>query len=364
MSAISSRRNFCRHDRAGAVVVLMALLMIPMLAMVAFAVDYGYLLKVETDLQRCADMAALAAVQDLVPADDGTQDLDVCRAAVRTYVESNFDPSFQVLDSDIEIGRYDPATIYTNVTLLNDGIFDAIRVTVRRDGQANGQVPLLFARALGINDSPVTATACAVLQKPAALPPGSGVIPFSIPEDVWDGRADGEQWSIYGDGKITDNFGAEIPGNWGTLDIGPTSNSTAALNTQILDGLLQSDLDALYGDGRIPQNTHIDATQPVTMQADTGLSSGLKHSVTQIHGETRIAPIYEGNSGASGNNLEFNVVKWGVVRVIDSTWQGTKNTNITIAKSYIYDGHLRPQTDLSDTTGIIEAAFTSPVLVE
>ena len=190
------------------------------------------------------------------------------------------------------------------------------------------------------------------------------MLPFSVPLDVWDGLGDGEQWTIYGDGKIVDDLGAEIPGNWGTLDIGDESNSTAALNDQILEGLTQSDLDALYADGRIPTNEYIDSTQTVTMQADSGISIGLKHSVTQIHGETRIVPIYDSSTGDPGNNLEFQVVKWGVVRVIDSTWQGTINTSITLSKAYIYDGYLRPQTDLSNTDGIIEAAYTSPVLVE
>ena len=117
MSVHAVRRTSCRHNRSGAVAVLLALLMVPMLVMVAFSVDYGYLLRVECDLQRCADAAALACVQDLVPDATGTQDLDAVRGALRNYVTANSDQSFQVLDADIEIGRYDPATIYTNVTL-------------------------------------------------------------------------------------------------------------------------------------------------------------------------------------------------------------------------------------------------------
>ncbi len=328
------------------------------------SVDYGYLLKVETDLQRCADAAALAAVQDLIPADDGSQDLDAVRAAAKLYAQSNLGFGFQVLDSDIEIGRYDETTIYSNVTLLNTGVYDSVRITLRRDSQANSQVALFFAPLLGVQQSAVTATATAVLQKPMMLPPGANVLPFAVPQDAWDSRGIGEEWSIYGDGKITDFAGGQIPGNWGTLDIGSTSNSTDALNAQILDGLNQADLDALHGDGRISSNASIDASASVSMQADTGLSTGLKQSVQPIHGQTRIVPIYDGNSGAGGNNLEFSVVKWGVVKVVDSHWQGDKNTNITIAKAYDYMGELTPQPDLSNTNGVVEAAYTTPVLVE
>ncbi len=350
--------------RRGAVLVLMTLLMIPMLAMVAFSVDYGYLLKVDSDLQRCADAAALAAVQDLVPAADGTQDLAQVRASLRQYVTLNSDVSFQVLDSDIEIGRYDPATIYSNVTLLSTGVFDAVRVTLRRDGTVNSRVPLFIAPVLGIQDAVVTATATAVLQKPSLLPPGADVLPFSVPQDVWDTQGIGDQWSIYGNGKMKDASGSVLPGNWGTVDIGSTSNSTSDLNDQITDGLRQSDLDALNSDARISNNSYIDASQPVSLQADTGLSSGLKHSVVPVHGQTRIVPIYDSNSGTPGNTLNINVVKWGVVKVIGSEWKGEKNTNVTIAKSYAYQGELRPQPSLSNTTGTVEGAFTSPVLVE
>ena len=357
-------RPASHKGRRGATLVLITLLLIPLLAMVAFSVDYGFLLKVDCDLQRCADVAALAAVQDLPPAPDGTQDLALVRATVRNYVAMNLDPSFQVLDSDIEIGRFDPATIYSNVTLLNNGIFDAVRVTLRYDASANSRVPLFVARVLGMQDAAVTATATAVLQKPLNLPPGVKVLPFAVPQDVWDAQDKGDEWSIYGDGKITDDFGAEIPGNWGTLDIGPTSNSTDDLNSQILNGLTQLDLDALYADNRIPTNTYIDGSQPVSMQGETGLSTGLKHSIEPIHGQTRIVPIYNSNSGAGGNLLEYNVVKWGVVKVVDSNWQGAKNTNVTIAKWYDYHGELSPNPDLSSTTEYIEGAYTSPVLVE
>ena len=207
-------------------------------------------------------------------------------------------------------------------------------------------------------------TATAVLQKPLALLPGAKIIPFSVPEDVWDGHDTGDQWSIYGDGRILDSLGAEVPSNWGTLDIGKTDNSTADLNRQILNGLRQSDIDVLYTDGRITTTDYIDASHTVSMQADTGMSLGLKQSVTRIHGETRILPIYDFNSGEAGNNLEYNIVRWGVVTVVDSNWQGSMNTDVITEKSYDYHGELRPNPDLSSTTGYIEGAYTSPVLVE
>ena len=163
--------------------VLVAVMMILFVAMVSFAVDYGYILTMETDLQRAADAAALAAVQDLVPGADGTQDTDAARATVRGYVADNLDAGFQVADADIQMGRFDTSTIYQNVTLFNSGIFDAVRVTLRRDGSTNARIPLFFAQVLGIQDAGITATATAVLQKPCHLGPGAEVLPFAVPVD-------------------------------------------------------------------------------------------------------------------------------------------------------------------------------------
>ena len=354
-----------KPDRRGTVIVLVALMMIPLLAMVAFAVDYGYLLRVRTDLQRTADAAALAAVQDLVPDSDGNQDLAAVRSAVGTYAISNRDSSFQVLDADIEIGRYDPATIYSAVSILTSGTYDTVRVTVRNDSSANSPVSLFFSRILGIDSAPVTASACAVLQKAQYLEPGTNILPFVMPLDVWNGKNYGESWSVFGDGKLEDSSGNTIPGNWGTIDVGSTSNGTSELNDQILNGLRQSDLDALHSDGRISTNAHIDGNQQAWMQVDPGLSSGIKNSIQQIHGQKRMVPIYDTMSGQlNGNNAEISVVGWGVIEVVDSNWEGAQNTYVTIRKSYTYDGDLRPNPDLSNTTDIIDAVYTTPVLVE
>ena len=47
-----------------------------------------------TDLQRAADAAALAAVQDLIPSDDGDQDLAQARATARTFAQSNLEKQY------------------------------------------------------------------------------------------------------------------------------------------------------------------------------------------------------------------------------------------------------------------------------
>ena len=357
-------RRLRRSNRRGTILVLVAFLSVPLIGIVAFAVDYGHLMKVRCDLQRYADCAALAAVQDLIPDPTGYQDLAAVQAATRDYVTQNLGSGFTVLNSDIEMGRYDPDTIYSQVSLLNSGVYDTVRVTLRRDSSANTKVPLFFAKVFGMNDSDVVATGTAVLQKGRYLLPGADVLPFAVPKHEWNALNPGDEWVIYGDGKMEDLSGNVVPGNWGTLDIGNENNSTSDLGDQIVNGLHQTHLDELYNDGRIPTNSYIDAHSPTWMEADTGISSGMKSAVRQVHGETRIIPLYEATMGSSGNNLEYKITQWGVVKVTGSNWHGAKNTYVEVQKAYVYEGELRPHPTLSGNTDVVAGAYTSPALVE
>lgn len=71
-----SQRNsdLDRRPRRGAVVVLAALFMVALLGMVAFAVDLGYIMKVQTDLDRSVDAAVLAGAGELVRGQEYAED--------------------------------------------------------------------------------------------------------------------------------------------------------------------------------------------------------------------------------------------------------------------------------------------------
>jgi Flp pilus assembly protein TadG len=353
------------RNRRGTVAAFFALLLIPMLALVALCVDYGYLLVVKTDLQRAADATALAAVRDLIPAPDGSQDLSTVHATVRQYAALNAgNDNFQVRDEDIVIGRFDPATVYGDMIILNDGILDTVKVTLRRDSLANNPVSLFFARIIGFTDSTVSVSATAVLQKAQGLPPGTDMLPIAIPESSWHNQTIGENWSIYGDGQIVDNEGNTIPGNYGTLDIGDSDNSTRDLVRQIREGLAESDLSELNSEGRTGQSGYIGGTEQFWVQADTGLSVGMKSAVIDNHGATKLVPIIDTVNAGTGNTAEYLVVGWGVVQIVDSHWEGSfSSRQITVKKAYMYDEDLRANPDLSDVVDIVEAAYTSPALV-
>jgi len=354
-----------KQDRRGAAAPLIAVLMVPILGMVAFGVDYGYLLTVRSDLQRTADAAALAGAQDLVKTPYTALNVLAARYAVREYVRANLGEGFTVRDSDIEIGKYNPETIYTELSLLDQQPYDTIRVTLRRDGSANSPVSLQFAPVIGVNSANVDVTSTAIIQKSDHLGSGADVLPFAVPAAEWNQMENGDTWYIYGDGKVIDGLGDDVPGNWGTVDIGSESNSTSDIRDQILNGLRQEDIDALYEDGRISSNAEIIVAEPIWLNADTGLSTGMKSAVEAIHGQKRIIPIYDELGGKlNGNNLEFRIVSWGVVKVLDSQWGGANSSYVKVEKRDAYVGSLKPQVNLENSSGLVEGAYTAPALVE
>ena len=363
------------QNRRGSVLITVAAFMFVFIMIIAFAVDYGYLLVVRTDLQRCADAAALAAVRDLMPdaLGDQTGAVDAARASVRQYANENLrssQKSLTIPNADIEIGRYDRTTINSGtVTLLNNGMLDAVRVTIRRDGSTNSAVPLFFGRVFGATQANVVVAATAVLRPVKVMLPGDGVLPIAVDIDEWNATAPGEEFVMYGDGRFEDQYGNTRAGNWGTVDIGAEGNSTAELTDQIENGLRQSDLEDLasqfdpYGDPRLPNDTELRA--PLWVQGETGLSAGLSGALDGVVELTKMIPIIDELASTNGNNAEFHVVAWGVVKITEVDLHGSKaSKHVTIEKIYDYDGKLKPNNDLSDTSNLIDGAFAASGLVE
>ena len=75
--------------RAGAVVPMVAILMVVILGMVAFAVDIGYLSVVQKEMQNAADAAAMAGASQLLDrgALRGSPNQAATNSAVRTEAQ-------------------------------------------------------------------------------------------------------------------------------------------------------------------------------------------------------------------------------------------------------------------------------------
>jgi len=157
-----------RTDRRGATLVLIALLMVAMLGMVAFAVDLGYITTVKTELQRTVDSGALAGAGMLV------EGPTAATTEVMDFIELNkvggSDFNFETGDEggkpgigngthdeiEIETGNWDPGT---KSFVVSNVLPSAIRVQITRSNQ-----PLFFGRVFGREAFSVSAETIAMFQ--------------------------------------------------------------------------------------------------------------------------------------------------------------------------------------------------------
>jgi hypothetical protein len=86
--------------------------------------------------------------------------------------------NFVVNDNDIEIGTWDAVTRVFSAPVMTRS--NAVRVTVRRDQNANGPLGTFFARILGQNAMSVSAVATAALTGQSTAGPGGLPVPVGI----------------------------------------------------------------------------------------------------------------------------------------------------------------------------------------
>jgi Flp pilus assembly protein TadG len=142
------------QSRRGVITVLSAFLMILMLGMVAFAVDVGYMMVEQTQLQLAADSAAMAAGANM----SSTQ--STMTAAAQQYGTYNTagGKTVSIASSDVQYGTWDS----TARTFTNSGsLSNAVKVTARRDNSTGGNTTF-FGRVLGLASFSIPVSAVAV----------------------------------------------------------------------------------------------------------------------------------------------------------------------------------------------------------
>jgi Flp pilus assembly protein TadG len=142
------------YPRKGAVIVLVALLIVALMAMVAFTIDVGYIVATDTQMQRTTDACALAAACVLP---DRARALEVARATARDNAGPD-GPELHVADVDVGTWDRDTATFSPG----NDPDANAVRVTVRRTEERGNALQLFFAPLLGQKQAEVVTTATAM----------------------------------------------------------------------------------------------------------------------------------------------------------------------------------------------------------
>lgn len=158
----SIRRGFIRRvagavsrrveSEKGATLVMTAILLIPLLAVAALAIDLGNAYWSQAELQAAADSAVLAATAEL-------PDMDAAQAQALSYAQANTGGADSAVGpGDVLIGFWDAdtRTFYPNQLPLN-----AVRVTASRTEGHGNAVPTYFASVIGIDALDITAQATA-----------------------------------------------------------------------------------------------------------------------------------------------------------------------------------------------------------
>lgn len=240
-------------------VVLMTL----MLGVGALVLDVGARFVASRHVQGVADAAALAAARDL-PQDPGAAVADA-----NAYARTNG-------------GTLDSATVQSG---------DTISV------QASQQAPLFFARAFGISDGTVRASAVASVSGASELPrggPGSDgtgrPIPFAV--DSGDVAPFGQETTL--------DFGPSDPvgsGQFGLIDFSGSGNaSPPTLASWIADGF-----PGTLGTGTYPGVTG-NKVMPGPVR-DALAAVAAQHAIIAL-------AVYSGTNGEPGANMTYTVDGW------------------------------------------------------
>ncbi|MGE3819031.1 MAG: hypothetical protein AB7I30_06310 [Isosphaeraceae bacterium] len=109
------------------------------------------------------------------------------------------------------------------------------------------------------------------------------------------------------------------PGNWGTINVGVSNNSTSTLGAQIRNGVTPSQL-ATFPGGEIKLDTSLNPPS-ITFGGNPGISAGIKDDLISIIGKPVSIPIYDSNGG-NGNNAWYRVVAFAPCRIVSVNFQG------------------------------------------
>lgn len=287
------------------------------------------------------------------------------------YIQPNRDVKLGTARFDTEAGHW--------AFQWGNSPYNAVQVTARRNvegGSGDEPLPLFFAPILGHDYSTMSVLATAVIM-PAkgvrVLEGGapSGLSPFAYDKEYWDKywraqehfktvlgsnpalinelildidgrplyydnvlqgmtlvplqifndayRVTGEDTVAPGpDGKLEFNIYPidQTAGNFGTVDIGPTGNSTADLVRQILYGPSPEDM-AYF------ENSELSPTEsnPYELDGDTGISAGIKDALESIVGQCRGILLFSSVENP-GDTAIFTIVDLVGMRVMHIDFQG------------------------------------------
>ncbi|MGC8641434.1 MAG: pilus assembly protein TadG-related protein [Isosphaeraceae bacterium] len=370
-------RHFCLKSprlRRGLAVVMFGVLLPVFIGFTALAVDTAMIAVAQGQLGTAADSAALAGAMQLADenrvrgATNLTTEITGANTEAVAFAQANkvlgASPVLSMNTSNattgqIIVGYLDPknpsSTLNTSSSLTS--VFNSVQVTLYRDASHGGVVPTVFAQLMGFHGSSVTVSSTATAwpyQTSGFQANGSAcanLLPIVLDMNTWLNMMPPSFQFLYmgqtlygnaGPTTATDQYtynttnntvtsgadgiyesllypvGSGSPGNWGTIKVGVSNNSTSTLNSQILNGITPTQLATFPG-----STIALSGTDPpsITFGGNPGISAGIKSSLNAIIGQPVFVPIYDSNGG-NGNNAWYRVIYFQPARILSVCFQG------------------------------------------
>jgi hypothetical protein len=384
--------------------------------MLAFAIDIGYLVTTQAELQNAADAAALAGAEQLqalynqyyLPQQSQQQQI-FTTATTNTglpscpmYMAEKFASYNQAAGVFIEVPDSDVTFSYKSNGAASQvpsypTIFpNTISVTARRDNVANGALALFFGQIFGVGNVNLTATASATIYSgdvtTLQVIPGvnAHILPVALDVNVWKTFY---QSGLSPDGTIHSgpNGAPQLhiypcpgsaPGNFGLLDVGPPANNIPAFRTWIDNGETPNDIKYLLSHNLLP----VSPNDPAQWKGGPGLKSDLVTAFQSAMDQPNLIPLFipvnDGSNGqpyqaASGDGSSGNYTVCGFVGVVvtQADANGT-NMDISVQPAAIVDPTAiltnlqpagpTPQNGPAQTNffGTVQTAFVSAKLTQ
>ena len=172
-----------RYER-GSVVIFVVLALGALIGLAAWATETGRAWQVKSSLQSIADAAALAGVGNLLSADFQTVDPTAARTSATSYGPQHkvLGDALTIDDGDVATGSWDlDARSFTPLPGSTDpDVVRAVRVRTRRDDSANGPMPTILGRAIGVDSVRVNSEAVAYWGFAGTGGPGVADLPIAI----------------------------------------------------------------------------------------------------------------------------------------------------------------------------------------
>lgn len=233
----TKKNRIVKGNQKGAVLILIALLLVLFIGIVALAIDVYHLYVARNELQNAADAGALAGALYLY-LDDGTavnpgansiaSNAAIQNTSEKVPVELIFDANLNTGDVQrghwsfsarqftrnssldaIDLPNISTADLDNPDPNINKGFINAVKVRVRRQ---DTPVASFFARIFGFQDFGIIAEAVAYLGFAGSLPPGAIDVPIAICEDY---IIDGNEYSCNLGRMISES---EETGGWTNFD--------------------------------------------------------------------------------------------------------------------------------------------------